>query len=306
LSCFSSCFILVSFVFLLKNPTEGSRSTEVDCTEDFEFLEGDVKKTMVNDLDKHLVSQVLVNGELLWVEYEALPTICFSCGKYGHLKEMCPSLAANKGNETRKISGVLKGLDNLELKNDARDKMISEDAVAKLKGNEKMVVQNLGKVKALAVVVQEMMRLGLFLLEGMMMVLDGNVLDLVKHSMVIFKETPNPNKGEVLKDRGDDEVGKEVSTPKVRGSSDKGGISRSGRKLNRTIQNCRDSFKLVGTVHVPLSDFISSLVELINTHLDIESSKGSDGCASSKSPRIFYEYNREHKPNIVSLLEMRV
>ncbi|MBA0818484.1 hypothetical protein Gohar_028192 [Gossypium harknessii] len=57
------------------------------------------------DLDKHSVSQVLVNGELLRVEYEALPTICFSCGKYVHLKEMYPSLAANKGNETRKISG---------------------------------------------------------------------------------------------------------------------------------------------------------------------------------------------------------
>lgn len=96
---------------------------------------------------------------------------------------------------------VLKGLDNLELKDDARDKMIFGDVVAKLKGNEKMV---------------------------------------------------------------------------VRGSSDKGGTSRSGRKLNRTIRNCRDSFKLVGTVHVPLPDFISSLVELINTHLDIENSKGSD------------------------------
>ncbi|MBA0722614.1 hypothetical protein Golax_003273, partial [Gossypium laxum] len=77
----------------------------------------------------------------------------------------------------------------------------------------------------------------------MVVVLDGNVLDLGKHSMVIFKETPNPNKGEVLRDRGDDEVGKELPTPK--------------------------------------------------------------GCASSKSPRIFYEYNREHKPNIVSLLETR-
>ncbi|MBA0746542.1 hypothetical protein Gogos_009050 [Gossypium gossypioides] len=109
----------------VSDQAEGSRSIEVYCTDDFEFLEGDVKKTMVNgipaieqqnhgryarmvifvDLDKHLVSQVLVNGELLWVEYEALPTICFSCGKYGHLKEMYPSLAASKGNETRKISG---------------------------------------------------------------------------------------------------------------------------------------------------------------------------------------------------------
>ncbi|MBA0602216.1 hypothetical protein Gorai_002405 [Gossypium raimondii] len=52
-----------------------------------------------------MVSQVLVNGELQRVEYEALPTICFSCGKYGHLKKLCASPATGKGNETRKISG---------------------------------------------------------------------------------------------------------------------------------------------------------------------------------------------------------
>ncbi|XP_016704378.1 uncharacterized protein [Gossypium hirsutum] len=57
------------------------------------------------DLDKPLVSQVLVNGELQRVEYEALPTICFSCDKYGHLKKLCASPATGKGNETGKISG---------------------------------------------------------------------------------------------------------------------------------------------------------------------------------------------------------
>ncbi|KAH1030972.1 hypothetical protein J1N35_043146, partial [Gossypium stocksii] len=57
------------------------------------------------DLDKPLVSQVLVHGELQRVEYEALPTICFSCGKYSHLKKLCSSPATSKGNETGKISG---------------------------------------------------------------------------------------------------------------------------------------------------------------------------------------------------------
>ncbi|MBA0723048.1 hypothetical protein Golax_003665 [Gossypium laxum] len=41
-------------------------------------------------------SQVMVNGELQRVEYQVLPTICFSCGKYGHLKEQCTSPAAEK------------------------------------------------------------------------------------------------------------------------------------------------------------------------------------------------------------------
>ncbi|MBA0867329.1 hypothetical protein Goshw_029313 [Gossypium schwendimanii] len=33
------------------------------------------------NLDGPLVSQVLVNSETPWVEYRALPTICFSCGR---------------------------------------------------------------------------------------------------------------------------------------------------------------------------------------------------------------------------------
>ncbi|KAG8474224.1 hypothetical protein CXB51_033548 [Gossypium anomalum] len=42
------------------------------------------------NLDEPLVSQVLVKGVVQRVEYEALPTVCFSCGKYGHVKELCP------------------------------------------------------------------------------------------------------------------------------------------------------------------------------------------------------------------------
>ncbi|MBA0761516.1 hypothetical protein Gotri_024148 [Gossypium trilobum] len=67
------------------------------------------------DLDKPLVSQVLVNGELVWVEYEALLAICFSCGQYGHLKEMCTSPVVEKSFEIRKAN------DNLESSNQASD-----------------------------------------------------------------------------------------------------------------------------------------------------------------------------------------
>ncbi|KAK5841955.1 hypothetical protein PVK06_004281 [Gossypium arboreum] len=41
------------------------------------------------NLDRPLTTQVLVNGLHQKVEYEALPTICFTCGKYGHIKELC-------------------------------------------------------------------------------------------------------------------------------------------------------------------------------------------------------------------------
>ncbi|KAH1114377.1 hypothetical protein J1N35_007755 [Gossypium stocksii] len=67
----------------------------------------------VEDLDRPLVSRVLVNGELVRVEYEALLTICFSCGQYGHLKEICTLPMAEKIFEIREAS------DNSELSNQA-------------------------------------------------------------------------------------------------------------------------------------------------------------------------------------------
>ncbi|GMI87739.1 hypothetical protein HRI_002443200 [Hibiscus trionum] len=42
------------------------------------------------DLRKPLISNLLINGNVQIVEYEALPVICFGCGLYGHLKDSCP------------------------------------------------------------------------------------------------------------------------------------------------------------------------------------------------------------------------
>ena len=36
-----------------------------------------------------LISQFLLDGRIQRVEYEALPTICFGCGKYGHTSSSC-------------------------------------------------------------------------------------------------------------------------------------------------------------------------------------------------------------------------
>ncbi|MBA0583925.1 hypothetical protein Gorai_014764 [Gossypium raimondii] len=48
------------------------------------------------DLNKAIISQVMVNGELQNVEYEALLTIYFSCGKYGQvLGEKDPYFVVN-------------------------------------------------------------------------------------------------------------------------------------------------------------------------------------------------------------------
>ncbi|KAG8498856.1 hypothetical protein CXB51_005701 [Gossypium anomalum] len=50
-------------------------------------------------IGKPLVSKVLVDGKVQRVEYEALPTICFGCGKYGHVKDFCPMVVEDRAPE---------------------------------------------------------------------------------------------------------------------------------------------------------------------------------------------------------------
>ncbi|PPR96073.1 hypothetical protein GOBAR_AA24591 [Gossypium barbadense] len=59
--------------------------------------------TIYINLDKLLIAQVLVNGRNQRVEYEALPTICFSCGKYDHTNKLCTSMQSVFGSEKDQI-----------------------------------------------------------------------------------------------------------------------------------------------------------------------------------------------------------
>ncbi|MBA0843865.1 hypothetical protein Goarm_001016 [Gossypium armourianum] len=47
-------------------------------------------------LDKALISQVLINEVIQRVKYEYLPTVCFLCGYYGHVKELCTKEESGK------------------------------------------------------------------------------------------------------------------------------------------------------------------------------------------------------------------
>ncbi|KAL4312881.1 hypothetical protein GQ457_01G027840 [Hibiscus cannabinus] len=44
---------------------------------------------VIVDLHKPLVSGIIIDGMRQDIKYEGLPTICFTCGKYGHSKEEC-------------------------------------------------------------------------------------------------------------------------------------------------------------------------------------------------------------------------
>ncbi|KAK9204277.1 hypothetical protein WN943_014535 [Citrus x changshan-huyou] len=53
-------------------------------------------------LGSPLISQFLLDGRIQRIEYEALPTICFGCGKYGHISSSCPDklILENRGEKT--------------------------------------------------------------------------------------------------------------------------------------------------------------------------------------------------------------
>ncbi|KAH1033308.1 hypothetical protein J1N35_045482 [Gossypium stocksii] len=48
------------------------------------------------NLEKPLVSKVLVDGAVQRVEYEAPPTVYFRCGKYGHVKDICLTVVEDR------------------------------------------------------------------------------------------------------------------------------------------------------------------------------------------------------------------
>lgn len=55
-----------------------------------------IRMTVYVNLEKVIISQVLINDTLQRIEYEYLPSVCFSCGHYGHVKEICPKILSGQ------------------------------------------------------------------------------------------------------------------------------------------------------------------------------------------------------------------
>ncbi|KAL4323250.1 hypothetical protein GQ457_11G015960 [Hibiscus cannabinus] len=67
---------------------------------------------VVVDLNKPLVPGILVDGVFQKVEYEGLPMICYSCGRYGHTDDACQRVmeeanAKRQGDRSEKKSTLL-------------------------------------------------------------------------------------------------------------------------------------------------------------------------------------------------------
>ncbi|XP_040967803.1 uncharacterized protein [Gossypium hirsutum] len=59
-------------------------------------LPGYLYKRKIIEAISGLIGKVLVDGIAQRVEYEALPTVCFTCGRYGQVKEMCNSAVSSQ------------------------------------------------------------------------------------------------------------------------------------------------------------------------------------------------------------------
>ncbi|MBA0781614.1 hypothetical protein Gotri_002521 [Gossypium trilobum] len=56
--------------------------------------------TIYVNREVRLKPKIRIDGTLQRVEYEALPNICFGCGRYDHVQDVCPSLGGrDKGRE---------------------------------------------------------------------------------------------------------------------------------------------------------------------------------------------------------------
>ncbi|KAK8623544.1 hypothetical protein V6N13_118427 [Hibiscus sabdariffa] len=82
------------------DPSHGSKSVSFD-DDDIELLEDDIAFGSENgvptiDFSERVQTLALQSMDLTLVvkivEYESLPTVCFHCGHYGHLKDICPKL----------------------------------------------------------------------------------------------------------------------------------------------------------------------------------------------------------------------
>ncbi|KAL4290041.1 hypothetical protein GQ457_14G004340 [Hibiscus cannabinus] len=59
---------------------------------------------VVVDLSKPLVAGLVIDGHKQTIEYEGLPVICFSCGKYGHMQEGCGGNEQTLERSTKSVS----------------------------------------------------------------------------------------------------------------------------------------------------------------------------------------------------------
>ncbi|KAG8480634.1 hypothetical protein CXB51_025228 [Gossypium anomalum] len=294
------------------------------------------------DLKKPLTSQVSINGRIQRVKFESLPTVCFHCSKYGHLKNSCSSFLAERNMQREKDDAPV------TVDNDADLTMAAEAfglwMVGKPNHHAKAAEGNPDGSRFTALFTEDNQMADLRAKKSGVDNSGVEILGLKEENKPggSYGHRAEGNKGKEivglnsfigLKDKAGGLVHLEVEQGKYgQGNSDhkiivtesnnkpsdssilsaplKGhGLEnikrsgRSGRDLNKTIYGRGGCFKITGNSRVTLTDCMNSMAKLIGEQVETLT---DTGCASSKFIRVFHEYNREHKPDLISLIETRV
>lgn len=91
------------------------------------------------NLDKPLISSILLKGVIQEVLYEGISTLCFSCGHVGHRQEGCPFIIKERTPSTV-VEGTSSSTDHVETNGEVGDYSQEAGKVeSKLKGDRKEV-----------------------------------------------------------------------------------------------------------------------------------------------------------------------
>ncbi|MBA0618753.1 hypothetical protein Godav_028051, partial [Gossypium davidsonii] len=97
--------------------------------------------------------------------------------------------------------------------------------------------------------------------------LKEGVLDLAKHSTIVFKENNHPNSFELADDDRAEVLGNDDSTSKGQITGGKFSAGRNGRKLNKTKRDRESHFKMSSSSRVFLSKSVNNMVEHISSQI---------------------------------------
>ncbi|MBA0881240.1 hypothetical protein Goshw_009086 [Gossypium schwendimanii] len=130
---------------VVSNQEEGSRSSKVECTEGFEFLEGDVIKDCQRYSDYRVFGLYTTNFDRGYGSNSGTDVRTLDDGG-AEIPSVTKGSTKSEGERYRKeilrsIFLALKGLENLEIRKDEMDYMILVGEGEKLKGNGKMAAQ---------------------------------------------------------------------------------------------------------------------------------------------------------------------
>ncbi|MBA0772633.1 hypothetical protein Gotri_007977 [Gossypium trilobum] len=237
--------------------------------------------------------KMLINGTIQRVEFESLSMVRFSCGRYGHVRKMCPKKATETSQSEVKVLTVAN--ENLVgdlvaygpwmvINRKSRwSSRLSCSQQAFVLGSEGMTLDLGLYLSALIVAISGGP-------SGMDVPLKEGVLDPSKHLTISFKEKLTAVEGKALKVNNLIKLVKGIHLGRGRGNGGKNDSNRNGKFLNMTLRGHGERSKASGNSCFPLSDTMNSMAELISSQIDIvgdtraqsRNEKGLESLSSAK------------------------